>query len=61
MSQSEKAILQANIKLVDEKKELLRDIAILIRYLRGDKELKEEVKSIIKYYDTISNYKKSGK
>lgn len=52
MSQSEKCMLEANIKLSDLNNERIRDIEILISYIRGNKSLKEEVRSIIKYYSS---------
>lgn len=58
MSQSEKNLLEANIKLVDDKNMLMKDIDILIRYLKGEKELKEDVKNIIKYYKKINLHNK---
>ena len=61
MTQAEKRMLEANIKLTDTNNEMLRDISILIRYIRGNKELRDEVRNIIRYYDTISSYKKNGK
>lgn len=52
MSQSEKCMLEANMKLSDLNNERIRDIEILINYIRGNKELKEEVRSIVRYYSS---------
>lgn len=58
MSDHERKVLEANIRLVDEKNDLLKDMRVLIAYIRGDKDLKEEVKNIIKYYKKSKYVKK---
>lgn len=62
MSQSEKQMLEANIKLTDINNERLSDIYILIKYITGSKELKEktreEVKSIISFYRNLKRKKR---
>lgn len=58
MSETERKILEANIKLVDDKQMMMKDIDILIRFLKGNKELKESVKEIIRYYTKMNIDKK---
>lgn len=50
MSKMERNFYNANLKLTNEKKEMLNDIDILIRYINGNKELKSNVKEITEYY-----------
>lgn len=53
MNKEEKRLLDANIKLVEERRTLIRDILILIGFINGDKELKPFVEEIKKYYEKI--------
>ena len=46
----ERGLYEGNLKLLNENKEMLKDINILIRYIKGDKELKPYVINIVKYY-----------
>ena len=50
MNKEEKRLLDANIKLVEERRTLIRDILVLINFINGDKELKPFVEEIEKYY-----------
>lgn len=50
MSDLERKMFYANLELVNKQKEYLRDISKLISYIKGNKNLKNEVASIIKYY-----------
>ena len=51
MSEKERQILKANMKLVDEKAELLKDIKALILYIKGFACDKEAIEEIINYYE----------
>lgn len=53
MTKSEKNIFEANLKLVNEKNEMFKDIITLINYINGNEELKESVYEIIEYYSHI--------
>ena len=51
-----KNLLEANIKLADDNKELIKDIKTLIKYYTTDNETEKEnlenaVQEIIKYYE----------
>ena len=52
MSDSDKRLLEANKKLLNQRNEMFKDIYTLIRYIKGHRELKEEVKEIVNYYKT---------
>ena len=58
MSLMERNMLKANKRLVDKNNELLKDLWLLVRYIKGENQLKREVESIIGYYEKISVYKK---
>lgn len=53
MTNDEKKLLAANKKLVDKNTELEADIRVLISYLKGRKQLKDDVKDIIRYYSKV--------
>lgn len=57
MSEQEKKMLEANRNLVNQKNEMFKDIILLIRYIQGHKELKEQVKEVITYYKKFNKYK----
>lgn len=50
MTEMERKIFNANLELVERQKILLRDISILISYIKGNKKLKTEIDNIIEYY-----------
>lgn len=50
MSQTERQLLQANKVLVEKQQILLKDIHILISFIRGNKNVTEETINIINYY-----------
>lgn len=50
MTDSEKKMLEANKRLLNQRNEMFKDIVTLIRYINGHKELKEDVKEVIRYY-----------
>lgn len=55
MSESERRIVEANIKLMDRIKWTEKDARLLIQYIKGNddikKAMKKEVKAIIKRYE----------
>lgn len=57
MTKTERTIYEGNLKLLDEKNEMLRDIEVLIRYIRGNRDLKGEVIKIMRYYKSKSSMK----
>lgn len=50
MGELERKLFYANVELVNKQKEYLRDISRLISYIKGNKNLKNEVKNIITHY-----------
>lgn len=46
-----KNLIDANIKLLDENKQIIKDIQLLSRYIKGEKDLKQQVIEIIEYYE----------
>jgi len=57
MTDSEKKMLEANKNLVNQRNEMFKDIILLIRYIQGHRELKEDVKEVITYYKKFNKYK----
>ena len=53
MTKDEKNLLEANKKLVEKNMEMEADIRVLISYLKGRKQLKDDVKDIIRYYSKV--------
>lgn len=58
MSLYERNMLEANRKLIDKNSELLKDLWLLARYIKGETHLKNEIETIISYYDKVSKQKK---
>ena len=56
LSVMEKSLLKANSELVSKQREMLRDISRLISYIKGNKNLKNEVKNIIIKYTRKYDY-----
>ena len=54
MSEMERKVFLANVELVNKQKEYRRDISKLISYIKGNKQLEEEVNSIISYYTRVT-------
>ena len=50
MTVYEKKMLAANQRLVEKNTEMENDIRVLISYIKGRKQLADEVKEIINYY-----------
>ena len=50
MSSTERQILRANIELVRQLKELKRDMGVLVSYIKGNKNLEEEVENLLRIY-----------
>lgn len=50
MGELERKLFYANLELVNKQKEMLVDISKLISYIKGNKNLKNEVKNIITKY-----------
>lgn len=52
MSAMERNLLTANQELVNKQKLMLKDIIILIGYIKGNASIEDEVNNIVKYYTT---------
>ena len=61
MTEQERKMLEANRNLVNQKNEMFKDIVLLIRYIQGHKELKEQVKEVITYYKKYNRKNKPTK
>ena len=62
MTQQERNMLEANRRLTDINNERLSDIYLLIKYITGSKETKEdirnEIREIIHYYRNLKRQKR---
>ena len=58
MSKLERNLFDANLELVIKQKHMLVDISKLISYIKGNKNLKNEVKNIITKYTRKYDYDK---
>lgn len=55
LKRQQNQVIEANRKLVDDKNEVIKDIKVLIAFLRGNNTLKEQVNEIIEYYSKRFN------
>ena len=64
MTKEEQRLFEANKRLVDERSLMLADINMLISYILGNNEIKDQVKDIILYYEKKripkEEYKRKG-
>lgn len=61
MSNCEKRILDANIKLTNEKNETIKDIVTLISYINGNEVQEDIINEIIGYYSKFQVKRKDYK
>lgn len=53
LTKSERNLLEANIKLSNDKNEMLKDILNLIKCIKENNYTNEEIEEVIKYYSNL--------